>query len=205
MKYKITPLNIFCVISLVIAIYFIIKPGTWGFGYIVGIYLLPLIALILGFDYLLQNKFRNYLKLIIVESLILGLLYFCYLFTERTKTYIIPESFEDKYIVTIYDYPNSPRLPNGWNYIVKIPSNGILLTSSPKYSDLRMTNFITSSGTELNTIKTDLGFGEILNDKINCNGRLYEFTVWKVQNFCCGYSTDETQLLKQNLQKQICK
>ena len=205
MKYKITPLNIFCGISLVVAIYCIIKPGTWGFGYVVGIYLLPLIALILGFDYLLQNIILNYLKLIIVESLILGLLYFFYLFTERTKTYIIPENFVDKYIITIYDYPNSKRLPNGWNYIIKIPSNGILLTSSPKYSDLRMTNFITSSGTELNTIKTDLGFGEILNDRINCNGRLYEFTVWKVQKFCCGYSTDETKLLKQNLQKQICK
>ena len=204
MKYKITPLNIFCGISLVIAIYFIIKPGTWGFGYILGIYLLPLIALILGFDYLLQNIFRNYLKLIILEFLILGLLYFCYLFTERTKTYIIPENFVDKYIITVYNYPNSKRLPNGWNYQVKIPNNGILFTSSTKTFDLRETNFTTQSGIKLNTEKTNLGFGEILNDKINCNGKFYEFTVWKVQKFCCGYSTDETKKIKQNLQKQIC-
>ena len=95
-------------------------------------------------------------------------------------------------------------LPDGWNYKVNIPNNGILLTSSTKTFDLRETNFITQSGLKLNTEKTDLGFGEILNDKINCKGKFYEFTVWKVQKFYCGYSTDETKKIKQNLQKQIC-
>ena len=74
MKYKITPLNILSGISLLIAIYLIIKPGTWGFGYMLAIYFLPIIALILGFDFLLQNLCQKYLKLLIVEFVIIALL-----------------------------------------------------------------------------------------------------------------------------------
>ena len=205
MKYKITPLNIVCGILLILSIYCFIKPGTWGFGLIAGYVLLGATIFILGIDFLLQNIFKKKSKLFILEFLIIALFSILYFIPKRTKTYIIPDNFKDKYIVTIYNFPNKNKLPGTWNYKIKIPENGVLFTSSKKNEDLKNTDFITNSGLILNDENNDLGFGEILNDELICNGKVYEFTVWKVQEFCCGYSSDETKRIKQNLQEQICR
>lgn len=205
MKYKITPLNIACGILLILAIYCFIKPGTWGFGMIAGIFLLIATILTLGIDFLFQNIFKKKSNLFIFEFLIIALFFLFYFIPKRTKTYIIPDNFKDKYIITVYDFPNKNKLPEGWNYKIKIPENGILFTSSKKKDDLRNTDFITYSGINVNSKNLDLGFGKILNDELICSGKVYEFTVWKVQEFCCGYTSDETKQIKQNLQKQICK
>lgn len=205
MKYYITPLNIISVILLIISIYAMIKPGTWGFGFLLGIYILPIILLTLGFDFLLQNILKKRLNLFLLEFLLLGILYFFHLYSERTKTYIVPNNFEDKYIITIYDFPNAEKLPDGWNYQVKIPDNGVFYTSSSKEKDLKKTKFFTKSGLDLNNQKNELGFGEILEDSINCKGKIYNFKIWKIQKNCCFYSSNETNKLKLNLKQKLCK
>ena len=63
--------------------------------------------------------------------------------------------------MTIYDVDNAAKLPNGWNYEVKIPTNGILLTSSSFDSDLHETKMKTTSGINLNSNETNLGWSRI--------------------------------------------
>ena len=205
MKYKLTPLNLISGILFIFAIYSLINPGSWGFGFMVGIFLFIVTFFLLAFDFLIQIFVKNINRIYLFEIIIIGILVFAYQFSERTKTYIIPNNFENKYVFVIYDYPKAKAFPFGWNYEIEIPNSGILYTSTTKSEDLRQTNFVTKSKLNLNSQNTDLGFGQILEDKINCNGQTYEFRIWKVQKNCCGYSSDETKKLKTELQNQICR
>lgn len=205
MKYKVTPFNLICTVLVILSICLIVKPGTWGFGYILGIYLLPIIALTLVVDLFIQNIIKKYPNLLMLEFLIIGFLFFLYFFNNRTKTYILPDNFESEYVITVYGFPYSQKIPKNWNYELNVPKNGILFTSSNKKSDLIETEFQTKSGIILNSKETELGFGEILNDTIDCYGKNYEFTVWKIEKNCCFYSTVETKKIKIDLQKKLCK
>ena len=72
MNYKISPLNIFAGIVLVVMIYSLIFPDP-KFGTLVIVYLIPVIIVCLVLDYILQKLIKKYLITCIVEFVIVVL------------------------------------------------------------------------------------------------------------------------------------
>ena len=204
MKYRLTPLNIVCILLIGLAIYSAIKPGPEGWGFLLTIYLIPVILIGLLVDFILQKCLTKYLLVFVIELLLLAGIYFTYCWTQRTKTLIIPDKLQSQYVVTIYGVENEIKLPDGWNYEIKVPTNGILLTSSTFNSDLPETKMKTYSGINLNSEKTELGWGRISHDKFECNGKTYEYQFWMVNTSCCMYSNHEIDSFKIFLQRQFC-
>ena len=205
MKYRPTPLNIVCGLAIGLAIYSAIKPGPEGWGFLMSIYLIPVIIIGLLVDFILQKFLPKYLLKLIIELLLLAIIYFGYSWTQRTKTFIIPDKLQSQYVVTIYGVENSVKLPDGWNYEIKVPTNGILLTSSTSNSDLRETKMKTYSGINLNSDETELGWVKITQDKFDCKGKTFEYQFWMVDTSCCGYSSREIDSFKIALQKHFCE
>jgi hypothetical protein len=204
MKYRLTPLNIVCGLTFGLAIYSAVEPGPFGWGYLMTIYLIPFIVIGLLADLILQKLLPNYLLTLVIELCILTVIYFAFCWTQRTKTLIIPDKLQSQYVATIYDVENSAKLPDGWNYEIKVPTNGILLTSSTFDSDLSETKIKTYSGINLNSDETELGWVRITHDKFNCNGKTYEYQLWMVDSSCCLYSSEDLDSFKITLQKQFC-
>lgn len=204
MKYRPTPLNIVCGLAIGLAIYSALKPGPEGWGFLLTIYLIPAIIIGLLVDFILQKLFPKYLLTFGIELFILTTIYFSYCLTQRTKTLIIPDKFAGKYIVTIYGVENSANLPSGWNYEIKVPTNGMLLTSSTIDSDLPETKMKTYSGINLNTDETELGWVRITHDRFDCNGKTYEYQFWMVDSSCCMYSSHDIDSFKLTLKRQFC-
>ena len=73
MKYKLTPLNIFCVLLVGLEIMFFafsetVNNQTYGYQHI---YLIPVILVGLLIDYVLQKIFKKHLWLILTEAIII--------------------------------------------------------------------------------------------------------------------------------------
>lgn len=204
MKYRPTPLNIISGLAIGLAIYSAIKSGAESWGFLVTIYLIPLIFFGLLIDFALQRFLPKYLLTFVTELLLLIAFYFAYCWTQRTKTLIIPDKLQSQYVVTIYGVENSVILPDGWNYEIKVPKNGILLTSSTFDSDLPKTKMKTYSGINLNSDETELGWGRITHDKFDCNGKTYEYQFWIVDSSCCMYSSNDIDSFKITLQRKFC-
>ena len=204
MKYRPTPLNIVCGLAIGLAIYSAIKPGPEGWGFLLTIYLIPVIIVGLLADFFLQKTLSKYLLTFGIEVFILTAICFAYFWTQRTKTLIIPDKLQSKYIVTIYGVENSTNLPKGWNYEIKVPINGILKTSSTFNSDLPETKIKTYSGINLNTDETELGWVRIEHDKFDCNGKTYEYQFWMIDSSCCMYSNHDIDSFKIFLQRHFC-
>ena len=205
MKYRLTPLNIICGLAIALAIYSDIRPGSEGWGFLLTIYLVPAIIIGLLLDLLLQKSFTRYLNTFTAEILLFAILFVCYSLTQRTKTFIIPDRMQSQYLATIYGVENAPKLPNGWNYEIKIPTNGILLTSSKLDNDLPETKMKTYSGIELNSKVTELSWGRISTDKFDCNGKAYKYQLWMVDSSCCMYSIHDIDSFKIILRRQFCR
>jgi hypothetical protein len=208
MKYKPTPLNISSVIVIGFTIYAAINPGSEGWGILGLIYIFPFALLGLFIDFLIQKFSKRYVWVLISEFILIGLLVFGYFLTERKKILILPNNFNN-HIVIIYGIETAPRLPISfltWNYIVKIPKNGILLTSTKVEDDFSETKMITSTGIELNSDKTNLGFVKFSNSEIKFKGKTYNFVSWKVDSIsCCGYSSKDMDSLKVKLENDMNK
>ena len=204
MKYRPTPLNIACGLAIVLAVYLAFRPGPEGWGFLVIIYLITVILISFLIDILIQKFLLKYLMTFTIEVLFLGVIYFGYSWTQRTKTLIIPDKLQSQYVVTIYGVENTAKLPYGWNYEIKVPKNGILLTSSTFDSDVPETKMRTYSGINLNSNETELGWGRITNDKFECNGKTYKYQFWMVNSTCCGYSNHEIDSFKITLKELFC-
>jgi len=205
MKYRPAPLNIVCGLAIGLAIYSAIKPGPEGWGFLMTIYLIPVIIIGLLADFILQKFLSKYLLTFVIELLFLTVIYFAYSWTQRTKTLIIPDKLQSQYVVTIYGVENSVKLPSGWNYDIKVPTNGILMTSSTFDSELPETKIKTYSGINLNLTETELGWVRITHDKFDCNGKTYEYQFWMVDSSCCMYSNHDIDSFKITLQRQFCE
>ncbi len=204
LKYRPTPLNIACGTAIGVAIYAAIRPGPEGWGYLMTLYLVPYILSGLIIDFMFQKFLQRYLLTFTFEAIILSTVYFCYSLEERTKTLIIPDKLQSHFIVLIYGVDNSAKLPDTWNYSVKVPSNGILLTSSTFESDLPETKMKTYSGIELNTDKTELGWARITSDKFECQGKTFDYQFWMVDSSCCVYSNHQIDSIKVIIKRQFC-
>jgi len=208
MRYRPTPLNIVSGLLIGFSIYSAIRPGPMGFGIMALLYVLPIGLIGLVADFFLQKFQKSYIRTFTVEVLFIGLVAFGYSWTQRTKTFIIPDKLSSNYIVTIYGVDTAPKLPLDfltWNYEIKMPDDGILLTSSNFSRDLPETEMKTYSGIKLNSKNTELGFIRFSENEIDCNGKKYKYRSWMIDSVaCCMYSTKDVDSLKIRLQHQIC-
>ena len=141
MKYKITPFNIISAGLILLSTWTAINPDPEGWGFFFALILiLPIAVIGLLIDYFLQKSLTdNYKKVFFIEIIIVILAVFSLSTTYRTKTFIIPDKLVSNHIVTVYGIENTPKLPINsltWNCEIKIPENGILLTSSSYDDDL---------------------------------------------------------------------
>ncbi len=205
MKYRPTPFNIICGIATIFIIYAAIYPDPEGWGFALAIrFLLPIILSGVIFDFIFQKFGPSYFWTLKIESFIICIILLWSIFPKRTKTFIIPDTLESRYIVTIYGVDKKPKLPNGWNYEIKIPTNGILMTSSTFNDDLPETKMKTYSGLKLSSEESNLGWIEMYSDKIKCGEKYFDFQFWIVDSFCCIHSSNEIDTFKINLQNQFC-
>lgn len=209
MKYRPTPFNIVSAGLIILSIWSAINPGPEGWGSLLLFYLLPLGLFVLFIDFIIQHWLTaKYKQTFIIETSVLLFFVLGYSWTQKTKTLIIPDKLTSSYIVTIYDVDNAPKLPISiltWNYEVKIPDNGILLTSTSFDNEFPETQMKTYSGKELNTDKTDLGFVRLMENEIDCNGKKYKYRSWMVDSVsCCTYSTNDLHTLKMQIEKYYC-
>ena len=207
MKYRPTPLNIASGLVIGFSIYAAINPGPEGWGILALFYVFPFGVIGLFFDFFLQKTATKYRQTFLIESLVIGGLFIWYASTQRTKTLIIPDHLPTKYIVTIYGVDKAPKLPKGlftWSYEVKVPENGILLTSSDFGSDLPETKIKTYSGIELNTGSSELGWVDYSDETLICNGKTYFYNRWMVDKNCCMSTNQEVDSFKILLQRQFC-
>ncbi len=209
MRYRLTPFIIASVALIIVSIWFAIKPGPEGWGFVLFFYLFPIGLSGLLIDFIIQRwNARKYKKIFIIETFLLLLIAIFFSLRQKSKMLIIPDKLATNYIVTIYGVDNAPKLPFtilNWNYEVKVPDNGILLTSTSFESDFPETRMKTYSGKELNTVNTDLGFIRFAENTITCNGKTYKYRSWMVDSpSCCGYSSKDFEALKTQIEKYYC-
>jgi hypothetical protein len=209
MIYRLTPFIIASVALIIVSIWFTIKPGPEGWGLLLFfcLFLIGLSGLLI--DFIIQRwNARKYKKTFIIETSLLLLIGISFSWRQKSKTLIIPDKLATHYIVTIYGVDNAPKLPFtilNWNYEVRVPDNGILLTSTSFESDFPETIMKTYSGKELNAVNTNLGFIRFGENTITCNGKTYKYRSWMVDSpSCCGYSSKDFEALKIQLEKYNC-
>jgi hypothetical protein len=208
MKYKPTPFNVISVILILLSIWTAIRPDPEGWGFFFAIILiLPIAALGLLIDFFLQKSLADkYKQIFLIEITIILLSVFFLSMTGRTKTFIIPNKLDSNHIVMIYGIDDTPKLPINfftWDCEIKIPENGILLTSSSYDIDLPQTKMRTYSNIELNSDKTELGFGRAFDDEVNCKGKTYKYRSWLVQNNCCMSTSKDIDSLRKEIETYL--
>ncbi|WP_421871271.1 hypothetical protein [Marinoscillum sp.] len=204
MRKFITPFNFIALLLFGLGVYGVMEPGTWGFGLLATFYFIPIALLIFGLDSFIRN-ITNRRNQYISEFIIIGVLYFSYEYSERSKTFIIPDNPTYEFVVTIYNLENQQELPTSiftWNYEMAIPENGIILTSSSKFSDLPSTTIRTASGISLNdrNKSTELCFGRVGSGTLNCGTLKFDYAAWKIdKGGAISYSSNDIKTLERRL------
>lgn len=91
MKYRPTPLNIFCGLAIGLAIYSAIKPGPEAWGFLLALYLIPIVIVGLLIDFVLQKHWTKYFTTFGSELLLLAAIYFAYSWTTLTASSTSPK------------------------------------------------------------------------------------------------------------------
>jgi len=210
MKYRPTLLNITLTIltGWTLWDYSQNKGDSFGFGAFSVIFIIGFCVFGLVIDLIIQKFSNRYIWTLGIEIILILVLGTSYAYSQRTKTLLIPDSPTSNYIVTVYGVKRKPKLTEKilpWTYEVKVPQNGVLLTSSAFETDLPQTKMDNYSGTELNTDESDWGWIRFSENEFDCNGQTYKYRSWMIDSvFCCGYSTDDVDSLKLILQRQLC-
>jgi hypothetical protein len=198
MRKFLTPFNFIALLLVGLGTYGAINPGTWGFGLLASFYLIPIALIVFGLDSFIRNL-TNRRKQLLSEFIVIGIIYFSYEYSERCKTFIIPDNSNYDFIATVYNLDNQQELPTSiftWNYEIDIPENGIILTSTLKISDLPSTIIRTVSGITLNNRNNN----SIRSGTLNCGTFRFEYTAWKIaKNGVISYSINDVKALEQHL------
>ncbi|TXE15370.1 hypothetical protein ES731_15415 [Psychroflexus gondwanensis] len=207
MKKYLTPLFLLFAFGLVFAIYLMFFVDETGWGTLAGIFLIAASLVSFIIDYFLKKGIKSFIKLIVIEILIIGICALLLTYSERKKTLIIADSFNKEYISIIYGVDNQTDLSIthlNWAKKIKIPESGILFTSSDFNENLPKTDIKYSSGKPINTNENNIGFSELPESEFESNGKIYRFRTWKIQEgFCCSWSSKESDSLIIERKKQF--
>jgi len=185
--YRLTPLNIVCILAVLLPFYVffadITSSSPEGWGYLAFILFVPPAVLGLIVDFAIQRFSRRYLWTFLLEcALLIPLILFL---GQRggTRTFVVPEGMEKRFVVTMYGAGGAPATANGffhWNVTVDVPQNGIVLTSTRFGDNQSETRWVTASGRRIdNSISSpDLYVALMPRDTIHCPSGYYVYETW---------------------------
>ncbi len=134
-------------------------------------------------DLLLKKFLKNWKKVFLIESGIVFLLISWYQYQNRKLILELPQNFSKEYVTIIYSVKNEKELgitPFTWKKEIKVPKNGILLTSSEIDENLPKTDFRDSYGELYSTIGNQKIFVKITDSEFEHNGRTYKMRTWRL-------------------------
>ena len=209
-RYKLTPFNIISVliIGLVIWNYYSSDFDSMGWKEFASIFFISIGLTGLLADLILQFSAKRYLWIFITEGCIVLLITFIMIWSTRTKTLIVPNN-PPRYIVTVFGVNKQPKLSNKtfvYTYEVKVPDNGILLTSSLYEEDLPETIIKNQLNQELNTKYSELGWVHFSDGTFQCGNKTFKYKSWIIENSeaCCTSSGKEIDSLRIHLADELC-
>jgi hypothetical protein len=206
MKKFLTPLFLLSVFGLLFAFYLIFFIDETGWGTVAGVFLIMFSIVSFVIDFFLKKGLKSFVKIIGIEFLIIGMVMIALLYREREKTLIVNDSFDSEYISIIYGVENESGLsikPWNWTKEIFIPENGLLYTSSDFRENLPKTDIRFMTKKILDDDSAG-GFYELPEMEFESNGKVYKFRTWKIQKeFCCSWSTEETDSLEIAIKKQF--
>lgn len=139
-----------------------------------------------------------------LEFLIISVLTIIYLFNQRTQNLTI-QNLDNNVISIVYGFENSKALEFKKYSLkgeVKIPEDGILLTSSHISNQLPKTKIDLIEQVKSKFPK--FGFTEAWNDTIQINNNYFEFSNWIVQKEnCCIYSSEDIMRQKEKIKYKL--
>lgn len=208
---KITPLLILMGISIIWAItIFISESDGQGWGLLLAFALIGFAVGFLIIDLLLKRYLKNWKKIMLVESGLVLLLFVWYQYGNRQLTMELPQNFSKKYVSIIYNVENEKELGiNSWTWSknIKVPEDGIILTSSKITEELPKIDFRSFDGESYNKGGNQKMFIKITNSEFEQNGRTYKIRTWRIGEGEFMISTSEehkeykTELIK-NFEKK---
>ena len=196
MKRFFTPFFIIAIAAIIFCVYLLFIDETgWGIfaAFYIGIFAIVTFLI----DLFLKKAEIGLANIFLVQLAIIGVVGFIYYYGERTQTLEISNNFEREYVSIVYGVDNEKGLcinPFTWNKTIKIPNNGILLTSSDFSTGVPETQMKFKSGILLGSEQTEkhlVGIGEY---QLELNEKTYKYRSWKIQEgFCCSYSSNEVK------------
>ena len=204
---KITPFLVLGALLIIWSTYVLVTDGS-GWGGVAAIAMLIFALVIVIVDFGLKKLLKKYKKVFLTETIVALVVIFIYNYTfNRKQTLVIPSDFDKNYVTLIYGVDNTNNLSISsitWNRNIKIPKNGILLTSSDFSEVLPKTEMKTESGIYLNSDETEKGFIRMSESEFESNGKNYQFRTWKIQEgFCCMYTSRESESYKAELKLEF--
>ena len=145
-----------------------------------------LIGFAIGFlivDLLLKKFVKNWKKVILIESGIVLLLFGWYQYQNRPLILDLPENFSQKYVTIIYNVDNKDELGiNAFTFRkkIKVPNDGIIMTSSEISENLPKTDFRSFEGESYNVNENQKMFIKLTDSEFEQNGRNYKFRTWRI-------------------------
>lgn len=193
MKLRYTPLTLAAIALLLYAVYAIAtadygNPQPWGA--VLGA--MAAIAGVLAFaiDWALHRYVKNKLLITISGLLLIG---GTYAFLSRdvpVKTIVLPEGFKG-HCTIVYGVKGAPQLADNGT-IIKLPSSGVLFTSTRLPQVFERTEFKTSTGQLLNNSPNaaELHAHPFDGGKFVCAESIWEYETWLL-NHKTGYNRAE--------------
>ena len=181
---EISPLFILMIISILYAIYIVFTESDGqGWELLVVFALIGFAILFLIVDLLLKKFVKNWKKVILIESGMVLLLFGWYQYQNRSLIFELPKNFSQDYVTVIYNVDNTGDLGINaltWRKKIKVPEDGIILTSSGISENLPRTGFKTVDGEYYNANGNQKMFIELTDSEFEQNGRNYNFRTWRL-------------------------
>jgi len=209
-RYKRTPFNAIAIIifGLVIWKYFNADFDSMGWREFASFVFMCIGVIGLIVDLTIQFLSKKYVWIFIIEGCIILLITFIMIWADRTKTLIVSNN-PQRYVVIVFGVNNQPKLSNTtftYSYEIKVPNNGIVLTSSLYEEDLPETIIKSELNQELNTKDSELGWVHFSDEKFQCGNNTFKYKSWIIEDAesCCASSGDEIDSLRIYLADELC-
>lgn len=180
----ITPLLILMLISIIWAILIIIDESDGqGWGLLVAYALIGFAIGFLIIDLLLKRFLNNWKKVLIAETGIVLLILFLFKYQNRQLILELPRDFSEQYVSIIYNVENEKELgitPFTWQKEIKVPSDGIVMTSSEINEHLPKTDFKSFDGEYYNSTENQKMFVRMTDSEFRYDGQTYKIRTWRL-------------------------